>query len=390
MRVKSSDSERLLRQWWNEPGDYLWVVDFFRLRGFMTALRATTGAGGMVTALALVCLLFEPLRGPRVLSHGVVIGMAVASIGWAVYWWFFPWPTARLSAALFGQADIGIAIATALHADPLAALSTTPLFAMPGAFIVFFYGPRLNAVHMAFATMTIVAAATSLAVSDRPDGVPLAIAKALIALTVTVGIFPSVQFGFWLVRNNSVESLTDPLTDLANRRGLSDYLTRKLAKLTSSAEPLSVFVIDLDGFKSINDEYGHKIGDDVITRTAEQIRASVRSSAFVARTGGEEFVVVDLLEPPAAASIAEVIRSAIEALDAPQTTASVGVAVGTIGEVGHFDAIYACADEAMYAAKRNGGNRIALGGPVHRAHAGGQQDKSRFRSTDPLLSADGS
>jgi diguanylate cyclase (GGDEF)-like protein len=127
----------------------------------------------------------------------------------------------------------------------------------------------------------------------------------------------------------------------------------------------------------------------VITRTAEQIRASVRSSAFVARTGGEEFVVVDLLEPHAAASIAEVIRSAIEALDAPKATASVGVAVGTIGEVAHFDAIYACADEAMYAAKRNGGNRIALGGPVDRAHTGAHQDESRYRPTDPLLSADG-
>ena len=46
MRVKSSESERLLRQWWNEPGDYLWVVEFFRLRGFMTVLRASTGAGG--------------------------------------------------------------------------------------------------------------------------------------------------------------------------------------------------------------------------------------------------------------------------------------------------------------------------------------------------------
>jgi diguanylate cyclase (GGDEF)-like protein len=396
MRVKSSESGRLLQQWWNEPGDYLWVVEFFRLRGFMTALRASTGAGGILAAIALVCLLFEHLIGPRALSHALVVAMAVASICWAVYWWFFPWPSARQSAALFAQADIGIAIATALHAEPLAALCTTPLFAMPGAFIVFFYGPRANAAHMAFATATIVAAATSLAVSNHPDAVPLAISKALIALTVTVGVFPFVQFGFWLVRNNSVESLTDPLTDLANRRGLSEYLTRKLDRLTSSAEPLCAFVIDLDGFKNINDEYGHKIGDDVITRTAEQIRAAVRSSAFVARTGGEEFVVVDLLALQAAAVIAEVIRSAIEALDAPKATASVGVAVGTIEDVAGFDAIYACADEAMYAAKRNGGNRIALGGAVHPSAAGRQNDEIHFRPMglndriDPLLSADGS
>jgi diguanylate cyclase (GGDEF)-like protein len=371
-----SESTRLLRQWWNEPGDYLWVVEFFRLRGFMTALRASTGAGGVVTAIALVCLQFENLIQPRALSHALIIGMTLASIGWAVYWWWFPWPTARQAAALFAQVDIGVAIATALHADPLAALSTTPLFAMPGAFIVFFYGPRGNLAHMAFATVTIVAAATWLAASDHPDAVPLAISKAVIALTVTVGIFPFVQFGFWLVRSNSVESLTDPLTDLANRRGLTNYLGRKINKLTSSSEPLCAFVIDLDGFKNINDEYGHRIGDTVITRTAERIRVAVGPSAFVARTGGEEFVVVDLLTLQAATSVAEDIRAAIEALDAPKATASVGVAVGSVDDVAEFDAIYACADEAMYAAKRSGGNRIALGGTVAPSPTDGQLDIS--------------
>jgi diguanylate cyclase (GGDEF)-like protein len=378
--VVKSDSGRLLREWWNAPGDYLWVVEFFRLRGFMPALRAATGSGGVLTAIASLCLLFEHLIQPSWLSHAMVIGMTLASIGWAVYWWLFPWPTARQSAALFAITDIGIAIATGLHADPLAALTTTPLFAMTGAYIVFFYGPRANAAHMAFATGTIVAAATWLAVSDHPDAVPVAISKALIALTVTVGVFPFVQFGFWLVRSNSVESLTDPLTDLANRRGLSNYLTRKIKRLTLAAEPLCAFVIDLDGFKNINDEYGHKIGDAVITRTAEQIRAAARPSAFVARTGGEEFVVVDLLELQTAAVIAEGIRAAIEAMDTPKATASIGVAVGTIEDVAEFDAIYACADEAMYAAKRSGGNRIALGGAVQLPHAGRRRDEIPFRS----------
>ncbi|HEY2198916.1 MAG TPA: GGDEF domain-containing protein [Mycobacterium sp.] len=393
-----SERDRLLRQWWNEPGDYSWVVDFFRLRGFMTALRASTGLGGVVTAIALGCLQFENLIQPRTLVHALIMGMTLASIGWAVYWWWFPWPTARQAAALFALTDVGVAIATALHADPLAALSTTPLFAMPGAFIVFFYGPRANAVHMAFATVTIVSAATWLAVSGRPDAVPLAISKALIALTVTVGTFPFVQFGFWLVRSNSIESLTDPLTDLANRRGLSNYLASRVNRLTSSLEPLCAFVIDLDGFKKINDEYGHKIGDAVITRTAERIRLAVGPSAFVARTGGEEFVVVDLLELSAAAATAEGIRAAVEALETPKATASIGIAVGAISDVSEFDAIHACADEAMYAAKRSGGNRIALGGAADEASPGRRHDEIHFRPTqsddvlarDPMLSTDGS
>jgi len=268
---------------------------------------------------------------------------------------------------------------------------------MTGAFIVFFYGPRANAVHIVFATVTIVGTAVWLAVSDQPDAVPVAIAKAVIALTVTVGILPFVQFGFWLIRSNSIESLTDPLTELANRRGLANYLDRKIETLTASSKPLCVFVIDLDGFKNINDIYGHKIGDAVITRTAEQIRVAVGPSAFVARTGGEEFVVLDLVTLQAAAAIAESIRAAIEAPDTPKATASIGVAAGSIKDVEAFEAIHACADETMYAAKRSGGNRIALGGATDTASPGRRQDEIHFRpmqlddalATYPLLSTDG-
>jgi diguanylate cyclase (GGDEF)-like protein len=374
-----SESNRLLRQWWNEPGDYSWVVEFYRRRGLIGALRASAGMGGVVTALATMCLRFEDLIQPRWLMQGVVVWMVASSVAWSILWWFFPWPSARQAAVLFAFADIGIAIATGMHADPLSALTTTPLFAMPGAFIVFFYGPRANAVHMTVATATILTSATWLALSGRPDAVPVAIAKAIIALTITVGIFPFVQFGFWLIRSNSIESLTDPLTDLANRRGLSNYLSRKSAKLTSSPEPLCAFVIDLDGFKQINDAHGHKVGDAVITATAERIRVAVGPSAFVARTGGEEFVVVDLLTLQAAALIAEKIRAAIEDLNPPKATASVGVAVGDIGDIAEFDAIYACADEAMYAAKRDGGNRFALGNTVSGSRADGRTNEISFR-----------
>jgi diguanylate cyclase (GGDEF)-like protein len=395
--VVESERGRLLRQWWDEPGDYSWVVEFLGPRGYLAGLRVIIGTGGLLMGFASLCLLAEHLAPPRVVSYPVVTGIAVASFAWAAFWWFFHWPTARRSVVLFALADIGIAVAAAVHTNPLGALSTTPLFAMTGAFIIFFFGPRPNAVHIAFATATIVATAVWLAVSDQPDALPVAISKAIIALTVTVGIFPFVQFGFWLVRNNSIESLTDPLTDLANRRGLSNYLARRVNRLTSSLEPLCAFVIDLDGFKNINDEYGHTIGDAVITRTAERIRLAVGPSAFVARTGGEEFVVVDLLELPAAAAIAESIRTAVEALEAPKATASIGIAVGAISDVAEFDAIHACADEAMYAAKRSGGNRIALGGAADAASPGCRSDEIHFRPTqspdvlaaDPLLSTDG-
>jgi diguanylate cyclase (GGDEF)-like protein len=131
-----------------------------------------------------------------------------------------------------------------------------------------------------------------------------------------------------------------------------------------------VFVIDLDGFKNINDVHGHTVGDTVIARTAERIRVAVGPSAFVARTGGEEFVVLDLLTLRAAAPIAERVRAAIEAPNTPKATASVGVAAGPVTDVAEFAAIHARADETMYAAKRDGGNRIAVAGAGVGAHDG--------------------
>jgi len=113
---------------------------------------------------------------------------------------------------------------------------------------------------------------------------------------------------------------------------------------------------------------------------------------------GDYLWVVGLLELSTAAAIAEGIRAAIEALEIPKATASIGIAVGAISDVSQFDAIYACADEAMYTAKRNGGNRIAPGGATDAASPGRPQDEIHFRpmqlddsalGTDPLLSADG-
>jgi len=377
-----SESARLLRQWWDEPGDYQWVVEFYRRRGLMSTLRAGNVFGGIVTVLALSCLLFEDLIQPWWLSHGVVAYLLVCSLGWIVFWQFFPWPPAWQAAGLFAFADVGVAIATFLHADPLAALSTAPLFAMSGVSICFYFGPRAIAAHMTLATATTIAATTWLALSDRPDALGVAGAKGLIAWAVAAGIFPFVHFGFWLIRSNSVESLTDPLTGLANRRGLANYLDSKRDALASFSTPLGVFVIDLDGFKNINDIYGHTIGDTVIARTAEQIRAAVGPTAFVARTGGEEFVVLDLLTLPNAAPVAERIRAAIEAPDTPKATASVGVAVGSIKDVTAFEAIHAIADETMYAAKRSGGNRIALAGYVESADSSGKRDEIQLLPTE--------
>jgi two-component system cell cycle response regulator len=158
----------------------------------------------------------------------------------------------------------------------------------------------------------------------------------------------------------------DPLTGVYNRR----FVFAQLHALVSSARrherPLSVAVIDLDGFKAINDERGHAVGDHVLAAVAGALRASVRAEDAVGRLGGEEFVV---LLPDTAAEAAqhaaERLRAAVSAADGPEPiTASVGWAALAPDE--SPDDLVRRADEALYAAKAAGRDRVraAAEGPA--------------------------
>ncbi|MGW0161249.1 diguanylate cyclase domain-containing protein [Mycobacterium sp. NPDC003323] len=345
--------------WWNDDVDHTWMLDFLRTRGFMLPLRAVVAAVGVGMGVALLSLQFVALAEPVGVSRGILALMAVAAFVWPVYWLLFPWPSPRTSIVLFLAIDLSIAVAAAVRADPLAGLTSTPLFAVTGIYIMFFHGARATAVHLLIAVVAIIALATRLGTSDYADAVPLAVGKSVISFLVTVFILPFAQFGFWLIRNSSVESLADPLTGLANRRGLRDHVARMI---DTEAEPESVcvFVIDIDKFKSVNDRYGHAIGDDVLVQTAAALRGIRRRPAFAARTGGEEFVIVDLLDADGAESVGDRLRAAIAAVGPPAVTASVGAACGPVASMEAFELLLRRADTAMYAAKRGGGDRVVI------------------------------
>jgi diguanylate cyclase (GGDEF)-like protein len=152
----------------------------------------------------------------------------------------------------------------------------------------------------------------------------------------------------------------DPLTGLLNRRGIEEALSK-----TNSA-PTQVAIIDVDSFKSINDERGQGEGDRVLASLAGIIAANIRNQDFCGRWGGAEFVVVYCgLASAYVESSAERIRAAVEAHgfgseDAPlRVTVTMGVA--SMGEGGFLKAV-SVADEAMYSGKREGRNRIVIAG----------------------------
>ena len=152
-------------------------------------------------------------------------------------------------------------------------------------------------------------------------------------------------------------AIRDPLTGLANRALLEERLRTSLARDARSGEATGVLFLDLDGFKDINDRYGHAAGDEVLRAVADRLTRAVRPSDTVARIGGDEFVIlVESAQPPTLAALAARLRRAVEEpLRVQDVELTVGVSVGSaLSERGHSDpqGLLSEADARMYEDKR--------------------------------------
>jgi diguanylate cyclase (GGDEF)-like protein len=164
------------------------------------------------------------------------------------------------------------------------------------------------------------------------------------------------------------QALVDGLTGLANRRAAAGALHAEAAQAERLGTPLSVVLADLDGFKDVNDEYGHAVGDEVLRAFADVLRETVRESDVAGRWGGEEFL---LLLPGAdlagAEQFAERVREELASRRIPsapelRVTASFGVAEYA-GE-SNSEQLLAAADSALYRAKRGGKDRVERAVPA--------------------------
>ncbi|MDP4535351.1 diguanylate cyclase [Alkalimonas collagenimarina] len=153
----------------------------------------------------------------------------------------------------------------------------------------------------------------------------------------------------------------DHLTGLYNRHFMGEVAKRRFAEAYRNHLPLSVLVIDIDHFKQINDQYGHQTGDNVLKCLAEALRQQFNDDDYVARFGGEEFVVLlnqTELEP--ARHKAALLCQTLQQLKPENiiTTVSVGAASLNPAQQEYFDEVFARADKALYQAKQNGRNQV--------------------------------
>lgn len=160
------------------------------------------------------------------------------------------------------------------------------------------------------------------------------------------------------------QSIKDPLTGLYNRRFMEETLEREIARAKRTSSCLSVIMLDLDHFKSMNDRHGHAAGDNVLRAVSALLLRSLRTTDVACRFGGEELMVILPDCPPEGAALrAEAIRASLEAmmlveLGQPfKVTASFGVASTALcGNDSNF--LMKAADSALYSAKRSGRNRV--------------------------------
>lgn len=154
-------------------------------------------------------------------------------------------------------------------------------------------------------------------------------------------------------------SITDNLTGLYNRRYLDEIVQRRQQKDSGG----SLVLIDVDHFKEINDTFGHQAGDAVLVQVSRIIAGSIRESDIAARWGGEELAIYfPKLDLQAAAGVAERIRKRVEEETRPAVTVSCGIAEWkATDEKVSVESLFARADAALYTAKKNGRNRVAVG-----------------------------
>jgi len=163
-------------------------------------------------------------------------------------------------------------------------------------------------------------------------------------------------------------SLTDPLTQLPNRRNFEIIFDQEWKRCSRESHPLSILMIDIDFFKPYNDSYGHLLGDSCLKQVAASIQRCIsRAGDFVARVGGEEFVaVLSNTHSQGAYKVAERVRLSVEELHIPHcssasgsvVTISIGVVTIVPGRDKVSDELMALADRALYQAKEEGRNRV--------------------------------
>lgn len=255
-------------------------------------------------------------------------------------------------AVTLGMIGIGVALSGGPQSPAL------PWMVLPAAMAAARFRPQVLVAALGLTVALILLSTVGVhPVAAVEDPVPLLSTFALLAGVVSI---------VWALESAELhhrgEAILDPLTGLLNRHALVPRFTEISQQARLTGQPVCLLLCDVDGFKTVNDEHGHDRGDAVLRDVAYVLRKRLRSFELVYRLGGEEFLVLlPGIDLPEAAETAERLRSAVEESRPTgiSTTISLGVSAGCGVDV-DYDALFKAADDALYEAKREGRNRVAI------------------------------
>jgi diguanylate cyclase (GGDEF)-like protein len=274
---------------------------------------------------------------------------------------------------------VGLSWMTWVHLDPYGrSLFTNVILALLFALLAYEllrFGKKDNGarvVGLMFAVETLIAllrVTTSLEPGAPQEGLYARDWVQLVYLSSGAFMSLTITVGFMLTAVNRLRvhferlSLIDPLTGILNRRALLDAYGRERTALARKGACLSLLLIDMDNFKSINDTHGHAMGDDILMDFSRRVARALPDEAHFARWGGEEFAVLypcrTLDEPQRLARTVQACIANDSGAGLVPYTCSIGIACLDAPEAS-IERLLKQADEALYRAKRNGRNRVEL------------------------------
>lgn len=344
-----------IRRWWQQPDRYEWLSVYLESQQLRWPLQLIMAA--TVTALGFVPLL---LVWTPAVPHGLptyVAAVTSTALCWSMTAaWLIRWPTRRASRIFALLSAVCVAVVNLTVLAPQQALLACAIFSAIGGLVAFTQNSPFLTVVLSIGTVTAVICAVRVAMVSNAA---LAISELVLILSSILTVPMVGQILVQLLGADAVNSDVDVLTGLHNRRGFYRAIVQRANRIVRGRATLGLVMVDLDSFKQVNDSLGHAAGDEVLKAVAAVLRKAAGGDAVVARIGGEEFCIAATTSDRHLRHLADRVCADIDAMP-DGVTASVGTACAPrlpSAQEG-LDELLGVADQAMYAAKRAGGNRV--------------------------------
>ncbi len=356
-------TRELLSRWWSDRTDYTWLPRFLDTRGLTVPGRKLVAVWCFLFALIAATMQLSRFGSDTALARSI-FALGTISGAYAGYRWARneSWPTWRQSVAFVVWADLWLAV-TLFFAVRTAFVGTIGciLFIMIGFYAAIVHSPRVAISHIGWA-LAVCTTLAAMAMSEPVNDDWVVVNLYLMVAGVVFSTAWILQIVWLRLTDDARNAHRDYLTATLNRRGLRDEAQHLLR--SDRTQALIALLIDVDSFKNLNDTHGHVAGDDALTAVADRLIAAAGPDAVVARIGGDEFVVLRGVDRGDIEQVATEIHSAVSSDSDPYpVSASTGVSVYLSPETDLPDRavneLIEHADNAMYRAKKRGGDRIA-------------------------------